>query len=186
MKKIILGVFCILSSFTMAETSEIEENIEKKSSNIETPEGVLLEEVNTKTEYQMTKEKNERLFPMFREGIESRNIQLPLPFGVSFLGNVTNVKSEATDLEISNLNGNSNSFTLDDFNVDADLTAQIAGIMLDFYPLPFLNVYGFVSHIETNGDLSITFKDGGKPLHSAYHDSGESYGAGFNLAIGSI
>jgi hypothetical protein len=182
MKKIILGVFCILSSFTMAETSEVEENKKKTSNNIETPEGVLLEEVNTKTEYQMTKEKNERLFPMFRDGVEARNIQLPLPFGVSFLGNVTNVKSSATDLEISNLN-NIPDFKLDDFRVDADLTAQIAGVMLDFYPLPFLNVYGFISHIETNGDLNISIGDNDLGT-TPYHDSGDSYGVGFNLAGG--
>ena len=120
---------------------------------------------------------------MFRKGIEARNIQLPMPFGVSVFGNVTNVKTGGEGLDVDFGKGNAKEDI--GLKIEGDITAQITGVMLDFYPFPFLNVFGYGGYIRTSGDLKIGGADGKIPMTAVnFGDSGQAYGLGVNLAGG--
>ena len=162
MKKII---FSILVLFNILSFSE---------------EGIILSENSNITTYQERKEERGRIFPLFSDQVKARGINLPLPFGVSILGNVTNVSSSGDGLSID-FGGNG---PIDlPLKLEGDITAQITGVMLDFYPLSMLNIFGYAGYIRTSGELDI--KLGGLPnIKTDFGDEGQAYGIGFNLAGG--
>jgi hypothetical protein len=132
---------------------------------------------NQENNYSKIKEKNEGIFPLFRENIEARDIHLPLPFGVSILGNVSNVDTYGSDLKINDISLGKETVT-----VDGDLSAQVTGLMLDFYPFPFLNVYGYGGYIRTSGDLEIGLGKTSRMVD--FNEDGKLFGLGYNLAGG--
>ena len=167
MKKKLISIFLIFSNilvFSEENTVEVKE--------------ISVEEENT---YQKRKEKNEKLFPLFAEQARARGINLPLPFGVSILGNVTNVHTigEGLDVKFKEVG-----FDDIDLRIDGNITAQITGIMLDFYPLPMLNIFGYGAYIRTSGKLDFKLGNRDVAKNIDFGDDGKAGGLGFNLSGG--
>jgi hypothetical protein len=169
MKKILASLFMLITTLAISEENKV------------SSEGIIpSEDQTTMTTYEERKEKRKRMFPLFSEQAEARGINLPLPFGVSMFGNVTNVTSTGDGIDIDTDDGFSGSA---DLKLKGDITAQITGVMLDFYPLPMLNVFGYGAYIRTSGDLDIGF--GNSPMKRVdFGDEGKAFGTGFNLAGG--
>lgn len=178
MKQLTLSLFILFTITLAGMDSSTETN--QGSLNIEAPIDQKFD-TNIDSKYIESKKERERLFPLFREGIEARNIQLPYPFGVSVMGNVTNVKTSGEGLDVDF--GNGHEINDIDIKLDGDLKAQVTGVMLDFYPLAFLNVFGYAGYIRTSGDLKIGFGDS-KMTSVPFGDDGQVYGLGMNLAGG--
>jgi len=168
MKKKIISIFLL---FTASLTFSEENTVEVRDISLE-------QKTNT---YQERKKENERLFPLFSEQAKARGINLPLPFGVSILGNVTNVHSSGDGLRVD-FGNNLPSGDLP-LKLEGDITAQITGVMLDFYPLPMLNLFGYAAYIRTSGNLDLGFKDS-ETVNVDFGDDGKAGGLGFNVAGG--
>lgn len=178
MKKLTLSLFILFTTTLVG--MDLSTEINEEGFNLEVPLNKVFD-METDNKYIENKKERERLFPLFREGVEARDIQLPLPFGVSVMGNITNVKTGGEGLDVDF--GGGKEFTDIGLKVEGDLTAQISGLMLDFYPLPFLNVFGYAGYIRTSGDLKVGF--GESEMTSVdFGDDGEAYGIGMNLAGG--
>ena len=178
MKKLILSLFILFTTTLVG--MDLSTEVNNGSLDIETPIDKAFD-TNIDNKYIENKKERERLFPLFRENIEAQNIQLPLPFGVSVMGNVANVETGGQGLDIDF--GGGKEFTDIGLKVDGDLTAQVSGLMLDFYPFPFLNVFGYAAYIRTSGDLKIGFENT-KMTSVNFGDDGQAYGLGMNLAGG--
>lgn len=172
LKLFTLFTFTLISNIALCEESNTNNNI-KKPDNINF---IYTKESN----YEKNTKQKERIFPLFREQVEARNIHLPLPFGISFLGNVTNIDSTGSGIDVDFEDHSLSDFPLE---IEGNITAQISGIMLDFYPFPFMNVFGYGAYIRTSGDLKLGIK-GSPKVKTKFGDDGTAYGLGTNISGG--
>ena len=109
------------------------------------------------------------------------NQELPYPFGISYMGNFSKSNIYAKDIKIKNRD-------MKGISGETNLNTSINGIMLDFYPLPFLNLYGFVADVHIEGDVKAEIKTNisNKTYTGTgyYNDDGIGYGYGANFIVG--
>ena len=104
-------------------------------------------------------ESKNRILPLGKEWFEERNIDLPLPYGVSAFFTHMSRKVDVTNVEVAFLDQPKQSINeFADFELQNKST--VAAIKLDAWLLPFMNVYGLVGYVSTDASLDavITIK----------------------------
>ncbi|WP_299692400.1 hypothetical protein [uncultured Vibrio sp.] len=102
--------------------------------------------------------------PLLGDAVRRQGIDLPLPYGVSFVYRNQDMNFGLNDISIMNQSLNS---LLEPGSTSAKVTAETVGIRGDVYLLPFLNIYGMVGklnidadvHGEYNGELGNAIRD---------------------------
>jgi hypothetical protein len=123
-----------------------------------------------------------KYFPILGDFVqEDLGQELPYPFGISYIGNFNKSNIYAKDIKIKNKN-------MEGISGETNLNTMINGVMLDFYPLPFLNVYGFIADVHIEGDVKANIRTNiNNKTYSGsgyYNDDGIGYGYGVNLIVG--
>ena len=98
---------------------------------------------------------NSRKLPLARSWFEDKNIDLPLPYGVSAFFTYMSRGVDITDVEVAFQNQPKQS--INDFtSFELQNKSTVAAVKLDVWVLPFINVYGLFGYVSTNASLDAT------------------------------
>lgn len=96
-----------------------------------------------------------RKLPLARSWFEDKNIELPLPYGVSAFFTYMSRGIDITDVEVTFQDQPAQS--INDFaSFDLQNKSTVAAVKLDAWILPFINVYGLFGYVSTNASLDAT------------------------------
>lgn len=96
-----------------------------------------------------------RSLPLAKKWFVERNIDLPLPFGVSTFFTYMSRDVDIKDVKVSLQDVPKQS--VDDFiSFELNNKTTVAALKADMWILPFLNVYGLLGYVSTNAALDAT------------------------------
>lgn len=97
-------------------------------------------------------ESKNRILPLGKEWFEERNIDLPLPYGISAFFTHMSRKVEISNVEVAFLDQPMQS--INDFAYfELQNKSTVTAIKLDAWLLPFMNFYGLLGYVSTDASL---------------------------------
>lgn len=143
-----------------------------------------LADTNTVTATENTEEWPYRM-PIFGAEAVAEGYEIPLPYGIG----LSHMYAQR-DIDVTSINAGLNSPPTPINNiVTADVTTKVntSVARLDTWLFPFMNVYGFVGHVDNHSDVTLSL-DLGQPtpieIDTVWELSGPTYGGGAVLAGG--
>lgn len=91
-----------------------------------------------------------RTLPILGDAVRRQGIDLPLPYGVSFVYRNQDMNFNINDINLMGANLNQ---IFDTDTTSASVRAQSVGIRGDVYLLPFLNVYGMIGKLDIDANV---------------------------------
>jgi len=98
---------------------------------------------------------NNRKLPLARSWFEDKNIDLPLPYGVSAFFTYMSRNVDITNVEVAFQDQPKQD--INDFaSFELQNKSTVAAVKIDAWVLPFINVYGLFGYVSTNASLDAT------------------------------
>lgn len=123
--------------------------------------------------------------PIFGKEAVAQGYEIPLPYGIGFSHMYAERGIDVTSIKVD-IFGSGLTPVNDIVRADVETTVNTTVGRLDTWIFPFMNIYGFVGHVDNNSDVTLSLNTSGTNVNvdTQWDLSGPTYGGGIVLAGG--